>query len=141
MDEILTNMIRGQTKRPQEYSPLVLAYVGDAVYEAYVRTHLVKGGNIPVHHLHRMSTNYVSAKAQSDIIEALLDSLDEEEIRVFKRGRNAKAATTPKNADLNDYRRATGFEALVGYLYLCGRFGRLEEVLELAIKYRKGEEK
>lgn len=141
MDEILTNMISGQAKRPQEYSPLVLAYVGDAVYEAYVRTHLVKGGNIPVHRLHRMSTRLVSAKAQSDIVEALLAALDEEEIRIYKRGRNAKAATTPKNADLNDYRRATGFEALVGYLYLAGRFGRLEEILELAVNDREGEEK
>ena len=141
MDEILTNMISGQTKRPQEYSPLVLAYVGDAVYEAYVRTHLVKGGNIPVHRLHRMSTRLVSAKAQSDIVEALLATIDEEEIRIYKRGRNAKAATTPKNADLNDYRRATGFEALVGYLYLAGRFGRLEEILELAVHEREGEEK
>ena len=141
MDEILTNMISGQAKRPQEYSPLVLAYVGDAVYEAYVRTHLVKGGNIPVHRLHRMSTRLVSAKAQSDIVEALLAALDEEEIRIYKRGRNAKAATTPKNADLNDYRRATGFEALVGYLYLAGRFGRLGEILELAVNDREGEEK
>ena len=133
MDEILTNMIRGQTKRPQEYSPLVLAYVGDAVYEAYVRTQLVKGGNIPVHHLHRMSTNYVSAKAQSDIIEALLDSLDEEEIRVFKRGRNAKSATTAKHATMIDYRMATGFEALMGYLYLKEDYSRIVELVRKGI--------
>ena len=131
MNEVLEEAISGQTVRPEEYSPLLLAYVGDAVYEVFIRTYLVKRGNLPVNELHSRSKRYVSAKAQSVIMGKLEESLTEDEIRIYKRGRNAKSATVPKNADVGDYRRATGLEALVGYLYLKGEFERLYHILSL----------
>ncbi len=115
-----------------EVSPLVFAYVGDAVYELYIRTMLAKEGNLPVAKLHRAATGYVKAAAQSKTVEALLPMLTKEETAVFKRGRNAHSNTAAKNADILDYRRATGFEALLGYLYLKKEFDRLEELLRLS---------
>ncbi len=120
---------------PREYSPLVLAYIGDSVYETYVRTRLVARANTQVNNLHKTTINYVKAKAQSDIMKALLDQLTEEEEWVFKRGRNAKSATVPKNADVGEYRYATGFETLIGYLYLSGNIDRLYELLQFAFNY------
>lgn len=113
-----------------QVSPLYLAYIGDAVYELYIRTMIAKDGNIPVAKLHKTATTYVKAKAQSDTIHALIPYLTEEEEAVFKRGRNAKSATSAKNADIVDYRHATGFEALIGFLYLKKDFERLEEILK-----------
>ncbi|MBQ8526416.1 MAG: Mini-ribonuclease 3 [Clostridia bacterium] len=120
---------------PRDISPLSLAYIGDAVYEVYVRTHIMKDVNLPVNKLHKTATGYVKAKAQSDIILAIAGSLTEEETAVFKRGRNAHSYTSAKNADIVDYRRATGFEALIGYLYLSGNTARLEEIIKLSIDY------
>ncbi len=113
-----------------EVSPLYLAYIGDAVYELYIRTMIAKDANIPVSKLHKTATSYVKAKAQSDTVHALMEFLTEEEIKIFKRGRNAKSATSAKNADIVDYRHATGFEALLGYLYFKKDFIRLEEILK-----------
>ena len=121
------------------YSPLVLAYIGDAVYEAYVRCSIVSTSNMPVHKLHKAATGFVKAKAQSDLMEKILPLLTEKETAVFKRGRNAKSATSPKNADIVDYRRATGFEALVGYLYIAGKKDRLIELLDSCIDFNKHE--
>ncbi|WHH61398.1 ribonuclease III domain-containing protein [Petroclostridium sp. X23] len=118
---------------PSQYSPLVLAYIGDAVYEVYIRTMLIKKGNMPVHKLHRQATLYVKAKAQSDTIHRIEGYLTGEELAVFKRGRNAKSGTVPKNADINDYRHATGFEALLGYLYLSNNTERLMEILTMSL--------
>ncbi|WP_094551892.1 Mini-ribonuclease 3 [Petroclostridium xylanilyticum] len=123
-----------QIINPSQYSPLVLAYIGDAVYELYIRTMLVKKGNAPVHRLHKQATLFVKAKAQSDIIHKIETALTEEELLIFKRGRNAKSGTVPKNADVNEYRHATGFEALLGYLYLAKNNQRLKELLDLAVK-------
>ncbi len=117
------------------YSPLVLAYIGDAVYETYVRCSIVSTGNMPVHKLHKASTGYVKAKAQSDLMEKMLPLLTEEETAVFKRGRNAKSATSPKHADIVDYRRATGFEALIGYLYISDRKDRIVELLDTCMDF------
>jgi len=123
-------------------SPLVLAYIGDAVYEMAVRTLLVSQGDLPVHTLHIQSTRFVKAKAQSDIIHNIMDRLTEEEMAVVKRGRNAKSGTVPKNADITDYRYATGFEALIGYLYLYENYQRLDEIMSMVIDmYRSGEPK
>ena len=130
-DGLLERLISQQTKKPEEYSPLLLAYIGDAVYEVFVRTHLIKKGNLPVNELHRLSKRYVSAAAQSEIIDRLEDRLFEEELRIFKRGRNAKPGSVPKNANVGDYHKATGFEALVGYLYLKGEFDRLFAILSV----------
>jgi len=118
---------------PSQYSPLVLAYVGDAVYELYIRSYLIRKGNIPVNKLHKQATLYVKARAQSDIIHRIEQNLTQEEFAVYKRGRNAKSATVPKNADVNDYRHATGFETLIGYLYLSGNIERLKKLLDQAV--------
>ena len=120
---------------PREVSPLSLAYIGDAVYEVYIRTYIMKDTNMPVNKLHKAATSYVKAKAQSDIVMALADKLTEEETAVYKRGRNAHSYTSAKNADIVDYRRATGFEALIGYLYLSGEKERLEEIVKMGIEY------
>lgn len=100
------------------YSPLTLAYIGDGVYELIIRTILVKQGNTQANKLHQKASSLVKASAQAAMIEALKEELTEEELAVFKRGRNAHSGTMAKHATMSDYRRATGFEALIGYLYL-----------------------
>lgn len=110
-------------------SPLTLAFVGDAVHTAYIRTRLVSQGDNKAQALHREASRYVNAAAQSRVAHELAEELSEEESAVYKRGRNAKSATVPKHADVADYRHATGFEALIGYLFLAGKTGRMEELL------------
>ena len=116
------------------YSPLVLAYMGDAVYELYIRSMLVSKANTQVNKLHKEATKYVKAKAQSELVEKIMDKLTEEEIAIYKRGRNAHSYTSAKNADIVDYRRATGFEALIGYLYIKGDNKRIFELLNGTVK-------
>jgi ribonuclease III family protein len=116
------------------FNPLVLAYIGDSVYDTFIRTMLVSGGSIQVDKLHKRSIKYVQAKAQAEITEQLHNILTEDEQDIVRRGRNTKSNTVPKNADINDYRYATGFEALVGYLYLTGNTKRLMEIFELISK-------
>ena len=107
------------------YSPLTLAYIGDAAYELVIRTMVVEKGNRQASQLHRITTSYVKAQAQAAMIEALEPELTEEELAIYKRGRNAKSYTSAKNASILDYRKATGLEALIGYLYLSGREERV----------------
>ena len=122
-----------ENKKASEYSPLALAYIGDSVYEIYVRARvLAENPDKPAHKLHVEAVKYVKAHAQSNSMEKVAEMLDEEETAVYKRGRNAKAATVPKNAVLADYRRATGFEALVGYLFILQRYERLELIMQTA---------
>lgn len=116
----------------EQLSPLTLAFVGDAVYETYVRTRIAKDVNMQVAKLHKIAIKYVSAVAQSKIVRAIEHEFTEEEQNVYKRGRNAHSHTSAKNADIVDYRHATGFEALVGYLYLKKSSERLNEILSLA---------
>ncbi len=111
-------------------SPLQLAYIGDAVYELLVRTYLLKK-NLTVKELHKSTTKYVKAKSQANIVHMLEDILSEDEQAVVKKGRNAKSNTMPKNADMIDYKYATGFEALMGYLYLMGKDNRIAELFEI----------
>lgn len=118
-------------------APLQLAYIGDAVYELYIRTYILDKYKSKVKNLHIQSIGFVKAAAQAELSRVLEESLDEEELRVFKRGRNAKSVTVPKNAKLIDYKNATGFEALVGYLYLKKKYERLGELLEICIEYRE----
>ncbi len=126
-------VIYKMSKRATDYSPLVLAYIGDSVYEQYVRTRLVEESpDLPAHKLHRAAIKYVSATAQSNVMTSLEETLTEDELGVYKRGRNAKSPTSAKNSSIIDYRRATGFEALVGHLYLDKRTERLDEVLGFA---------
>jgi len=118
--------------KPDEYSPLVLAYIGDVVYELYVRTKLVAEGNMPVDKLHKKATTIVKASAQCASFMLIEDKLTEKEIAIFKRGRNAKSGV-PKNADMAQYRIATGLEALIGYIYLSGNEARLVEIMNLIL--------
>lgn len=115
------------------YSPLTLAYIGDDAYDLVIRTYLIGKGNMPVNKLNRMADGLVRAKAQSDMMDVIEPMLDEEEHAVYKRGRNAKSYTKAKNATVADYRRATGFEALMGYLYLQGRYVRMVELIRAGI--------
>ncbi len=122
-----------QMKKPSAYSPLVLAYIGDAVYEKFTREKLLSlNPDMPAHKLHIENVKYVKAHSQSNSVSFIEPILTEEEMAVFKRGRNAKSPTTPKNANLIDYRRATGFEALIGYIHLKGDEKRLGEIMEIA---------
>ena len=116
-----------------QLSALTLAYIGDAVYDAFVRTELIAAmPDEPVHVLHMRATRIVRASAQAHTLMAIFEDLTEPERAVYKRGRNAHSATVPKNASVTDYRMATGFEALLGWLYLSGEQARLEEILHLA---------
>lgn len=106
------------------YSPLTLAYIGDGVFDLIIRTVVVDKGNTSPNELHRHTSSIVKAHTQALMAEALIEELSEEEHDVYRRGRNAKSFTTAKNATVADYRKATGFEALMGYLYLEDRFDR-----------------
>lgn len=117
----------------RSYSPLTLAYIGDGVYELVIRTILVKKGNCPVNQLHRRASSLVKAGTQSQMMEILEPLLTEEEFAVYKRGRNAHSPTMAKHATMADYRRATGFEALMGYLYLKEEYPRIVELVRKGI--------
>ncbi|MGN0203652.1 MAG: Mini-ribonuclease 3 [Coprococcus sp.] len=117
----------------REYSALTLAYIGDAVYEIVIRTYIVEKGNAPVDKLHKRASQLVKAETQARLIMAIEEQLTEEEHAVYKRGRNAKSYTMAKNATMSDYRKATGCEALMGYLYLNGRIGRLTELIHTGL--------
>lgn len=115
-------------KEVRQLSPLQLAYIGDAVYELLVRSYLISKKNISVNELHKEAIKFVKAKAQREILFSIEEDLTEEEWSIVKRGRNAKSGTVPKNADLQDYKYATGFEALFGFLYLFKRYDRIGEL-------------
>lgn len=119
------------------YSPLTLAYIGDAVYDLVIRTVVVERGNTSPNKLHKKAVTYVNAGIQARMIEALMEELTQEEQAVYKRGRNAKSYTTAKNATVMDYRKATGFEALCGYLYLTGKQERMLKLIKRAIELVK----
>ncbi len=118
----------------ESYSPLTLAYIGDAVYEVVIRTLVISDGNTQVNKLHKRASYYVKANTQAEIIKLLMDELTEEELHYYKRGRNAKSYTSAKNASIGDYRMATGFEALVGYLYLTNQSTRMIELVKDGLK-------
>ena len=109
--------------------PLVWAYIGDAVYELYIRTELVNNSKMNAHKLHVEAIKYVKAQAQAEILEKLQDYLSDEEKDIVRRGRNAENHHLPKNANIADYSHATAFEALIGYLYLTKQDERLNEIL------------
>lgn len=116
-----------------------LAYIGDAIYELRVREYLLSKGYGLVKKLHNEAIKYTNALSQSKIIDHLMDKLTEEEIDYYKRGRNASSTHKPKNASLNDYRKATGFESLIGYLYLIKNFDRMDELINLSIDFINSE--
>ncbi len=112
------------------YSPLTLAFIGDCVYDLIIRTVIVERGNKTPASLHKSKSLIVKAQAQAELIEALADELTDEETSVYRRGRNAKSYTTAKNASVADYRKATGLEALIGYLYLKNEEDRILELID-----------
>ncbi len=115
------------------YSPLVLAFAGDAVYELLIRTMLVRKGNARLNDLNRRKTAFAKASAQSRMMTAIEPLLTEREADIYRRGRNASPASSAKNASQTDYRRATGFEALIGYLYLMGEKDRILELVDAGV--------
>lgn len=114
----------------RSYSPLTLAFLGDCVFEIVIRTVIVERGNRPPNRLHKDKAKIVNAVTQARMIEVLEEELTAEELSVYHRGRNAKSYTSAKNADITDYRKATGLEALCGYLYLNGQMNRVLELLQ-----------
>ena len=119
-----------------QYSPLALAFIGDGVYEIRVREKLILEANMPADKLHKLTVERVCAEYQAKAVRKWLDEglLNEQEMDIFKRGRNAKSYTSAKNATIGDYRRATGFEALMGYLYLDGQYGRLTKLVHTGLE-------
>lgn len=124
-----------------DYSPLTLAYIGDGIYEIVIRTIIVDEANRQVNKIHKAASGLVKAGTQAKMIHLIMDDLTEDEIQIFKRGRNAKAVTRAKNASMSEYRRATGFEALMGWLYLSGKSDRMMDLIMLALKRFEMEEK
>ena len=125
MDEIEVNQM----------SPLVWAYVGDSVYEQYIRDYLVTNTKFKPHKLHVEATKFVKAAAQAKILQCLENDLTEEEKEVVRRTRNTKNHHLPKNSNVQEYMYATAFEGLIGYLHLTKNVSRLEEILQLSLKY------
>lgn len=138
MEESLTRQIQdtfsiaGQD--PRQYSALGLAYIGDGVYDLIIRTIIVEQGNGKVNMFHRTASGIVKAGSQAKLMRNIEPELTEEEKNVYKRGRNAKSATSAKNASIIDYRIATGFEALLGYLYLMDRMDRILELVKQGLE-------
>ena len=133
MEQSLVKKIQGKLDLsnldPKSYSPLGLAYIGDAIYEIIIRTIVLADGNMSVNKYHKKSSSMAKASAQAALYKKIEKNLTEEEVAVYKRGRNAKSGTIAKNASMMDYRKATGFEALMGYLYLIGQMDRLIELV------------
>lgn len=135
MEENLIEYFKTNMELPKRdirsYSPLALAYIGDAVYDLLIRTEVVAKGNCQVNKYHHKVSEIVKAQAQSDLIRCLTEELTESELDVYKRGRNANSYTKAKNASMGDYHRATGFEALLGYLYLTGQYARITDLIRI----------
>lgn len=115
------------------YSPLTLAFIGDGIYDLVIRSIIVGRGNTRASQLHQHTSHLVKAHTQSEMLHTMLPVLSEEELGVYKRGRNAKSPTMAKNATMGDYRRATGFEALMGYLYLTDQMDRMLELVKIGL--------
>ena len=118
----------------KEYSPLTLAYIGDSIYDLIIKSLVVNEGNRQVQKLHKETSMRVQASAQSKMMRAIQEHLTEEEHAVFKRGRNAKSVSPAKNQSITDYLRATGFEALMGYLYLKKEWKRMLELVKIGLE-------
>ena len=122
----------------KEVNVKTLAYIGDVVYELYIREHVIENSHEQVNKLHKKTIKYVSAKAQAKVVENLNDELSDEEKDIIRRGRNADANTVPKNTDVVTYKIATGFEALIGWLYLNKKETRLKDLISKSIEIIEG---
>ena len=136
------NYLKEQFELPdvdiRSYSPQVLAYIGDGIYELMIRTILVGRGNCQANDLHKRASSYVKASAQAEMILAIREELTEEEHHAYKRVRNAKAFSMAKHATMSEYRHATGFEALMGYLYLTGQMKRMTDLVRMGMERTGG---
>ncbi len=136
------NYLKEQFELPdvdiRSYSPQVLAYIGDGIYELMIRTILVGRGNCQANDLHKRASSYVKASAQAEMILAIREELTEEEHHAYKRGRNAKVFSMAKHATMSEYRHATGFEALMGYLYLTGQMKRMTDLVRMGMERTGG---
>ena len=130
--DLMEEMLQFEPVDVSAYSPLVLAYIGDCVYDLIIKSMVINQGNRQVQKLHRETSGYVQASAQSFMMRAMQEHLTEEEHAVYKRGRNAKSISPAKHQSITDYRRATGFEALIGFLYLSGETERLDTLMNIA---------
>lgn len=119
------------------YSPLTLAYIGDSIFDVIIRSILVNKGNTAVNNLHKTASAIVKAQTQSAMVKALMDDLTEEEQDYYRRGRNSKPHTKAKNASTIEYLDATGFEAVMGFLYLTGNMDRACDLVKLGIEKLK----
>lgn len=134
MKQSIDELFSLKENNPAEVGPLILAYVGDSIYEVVVRQIVASRGNRSTDKLHKEATALVNAGRQAAMIEALEPDLTETELSIYKRGRNAKSGSSAKNASINSYRKATGFEALMGYLYLSKEMDRMLELIRLGIE-------
>lgn len=137
MNDILAELINKDKKEINLISPLVWAYVGDAVYELYIRNYLVNTTKLNPHKLHIEAINYVKAGAQAKILQNLMEDLTDEEKDIVRRARNVQNHHLPKNADITEYMYSTAFEGLIGYLYLTKQEERLKEILKKCIEQKR----
>ena len=131
--DCIENVLQLKEVDVKQYSPLVLAYIGDCVYDLIIKTMVINGGNKQVHKLHEETSSYVQASTQSLMMRTMQEHLNEEEHAIYRRGRNAKSVSPAKNQSITDYRRATGFEALIGYLYLKRDYKRLMDLVKIGL--------
>ncbi len=127
----MERLLKEKDVKPNELSPLTLAFIGDTVFDLLVREDLICKANRPANDLHNLAVQKVKASAQAEFVEKILPHLTEAELAVYKRGRNAKSGHLPKNASQSDYHMATGFEALIGYLYLSDEIERIKELFNI----------
>ncbi len=138
LTESIKNVLGLKEISPAQLSPLVLAYIGDSIFDLVIKTYLLDTkGNMQVNKLNRFASNIVKAQSQSEMIGIIEPLLSTAEEAVYKRGRNAKSYTSAKNASISDYRRATGFEALMGYLYLEGEYERMIQLIKAGLDKEK----
>lgn len=133
LDSCIRGTFEMQEVDIRTYSPLTLAYIGDCVYDLVIKSLIINRGNQPVNKLHKETSRLVQASAQSAMMRFMQEHLTEEEHGVYRRGRNAKSVSPAKNQSITDYRRATGFEALLGYLYLKKEYGRIVELIKIGL--------
>ena len=126
----------GFNAAPRDYSPLTLAFIGDGVYDLLVRSYVALNGNRPVGEMNKIKVSLVNCRAQAEFAKNIMPLLSDEETAVYKRGRNAHPASTPKNYSVADYHSATGLEALFGYLYISGNFTRIKELFDSILELK-----
>ena len=132
-DTCMQEMFQMQEVEAETYSPLALAYIGDCIFDLVIKNLVLNRGNKQVKKLHKETSQIVQASSQSKMMRVLQDELTEEEHQIYKRGRKSKTISPAKNQSVTDYRRATGFEALMGYLYLQRRYERMLELIKMGL--------